>query len=109
MTQAKDSIYASPLGDIEALKFDEKVAAVFPNISQRKVRGYQAIIATTGLLAGDFTRTDNRTFRPTCITLLNGHRATAISKSAKSLVRSKPDAAARKSGFNLLTSTRPWS
>jgi len=31
--QAKDSIDSSPLGDIEAFKFDDKVAAVFQDIS----------------------------------------------------------------------------
>lgn len=56
MTQNKDSIYASPLADIEAFKFDEKVASVFPDMIKRSVPGYQAIIAAIGLLAGRFAR-----------------------------------------------------
>lgn len=56
MTQNKDSIFACPLADIEAFKFDEKVASVFPDMIKRSVPGYQAIIAAIGLLAGRFAR-----------------------------------------------------
>ena len=59
MTLVKDSIYANPLTDIDAFKFDEKVAAVFPDMIQRSVPGYQAIIAAIGLLAGRFARPDS--------------------------------------------------
>ncbi|WP_374089717.1 carboxy-S-adenosyl-L-methionine synthase CmoA [Methylomicrobium lacus] len=59
MTQTKDSIYASPLADIEAFKFDAKVVDVFPDMIQRSVPGYQAIIAAIGLLAGRFARPDS--------------------------------------------------
>jgi tRNA (cmo5U34)-methyltransferase len=57
--QTKDSIYASPLAEIEAFKFDAKVADVFPDMIQRSVPGYQAIIAAIGLLAGRFARPDS--------------------------------------------------
>ena len=56
MTHSKDSIYASPLADIEAFKFDDKVAEVFPDMIQRSVPGYQAIIGAIGLLAGRFAK-----------------------------------------------------
>lgn len=56
MIQTKDSIYASPLADIEAFKFDAKVVAAFPDMIQRSVPGYQAIVAAIGLLAGRFAR-----------------------------------------------------
>jgi len=59
VTQTKDSIYASPLADIEAFKFDAKVVDVFPDMIQRSVPGYQAIIAAIGLLAGRFARPDS--------------------------------------------------
>lgn len=55
-TIMKDSIYASPFGEIDAFKFDEKVAEVFPDMIQRSVPGYQAIISAIGLLAGRFAR-----------------------------------------------------
>jgi tRNA (cmo5U34)-methyltransferase len=59
VTQPKDSIYASPIGAIEAFKFDDKVAEVFPDMIRRSVPGYQAIIAAIGLLAGRFARPDS--------------------------------------------------
>lgn len=56
MTSSKDSIYASPVGEVGAFKFDEKVANVFPDMIQRSVPGYSAIISAIGLLAGRFAR-----------------------------------------------------
>ncbi|MEE4660693.1 MAG: carboxy-S-adenosyl-L-methionine synthase CmoA [Halieaceae bacterium] len=46
-----DDIYASPLGDLPAFRFDETVVKVFPDMIQRSVPGYSTIIAMTGLLA----------------------------------------------------------
>ena len=51
---SKDSLYANPLGEIAAFKFDEAVAEVFPDMIQRSVPGYAAIISAIGLLAGRF-------------------------------------------------------
>jgi tRNA (cmo5U34)-methyltransferase len=56
MNSPKDSIYASPIGEVGAFKFDETVAAVFPDMIQRSVPGYSAIISAIGLLAGRFAR-----------------------------------------------------
>ncbi len=56
MTSSKDSIYASPVGEVGAFKFDEKVVNVFPDMIQRSVPGYTAIISAIGLLAGRFAR-----------------------------------------------------
>jgi tRNA (cmo5U34)-methyltransferase len=56
MNFPKDSIYASPVGEISAFKFDETVARVFPDMIQRSVPGYSAIISAIGLLAGRFAR-----------------------------------------------------
>ncbi|WP_305909092.1 carboxy-S-adenosyl-L-methionine synthase CmoA [Methylomarinum sp. Ch1-1] len=50
----KDSIYAEPIGEVGAFKFDEKVAHVFPDMIRRSVPGYSAIISAIGLLAGRF-------------------------------------------------------
>ncbi|MGK0441583.1 MAG: tRNA (cmo5U34)-methyltransferase [Pseudohongiellaceae bacterium] len=46
-----DSIYAADLGKIADFAFDEKVAAVFPDMIQRSVPGYSTIIAMTGVMA----------------------------------------------------------
>jgi len=54
MNFPKDSIYASPVGEVGAFKFDETVVRVFPDMIQRSVPGYSAIISAIGLLAGRF-------------------------------------------------------
>lgn len=52
----KDSIYTRPVGKVDAFKFDEKVASVFPDMIERSVPGYHTIISAIGLLAGRFAQ-----------------------------------------------------
>jgi tRNA (cmo5U34)-methyltransferase len=52
----KDSIYAHPVGEISAFKFDKNVAQVFPDMIQRSVPGYSTIITAIGLLAKRFAQ-----------------------------------------------------
>jgi len=54
MNLQKDTLYASPLSNIDAFKFDHSVVDVFPDMIQRSVPGYSAIISAIGLLAGRF-------------------------------------------------------
>ena len=56
MQSEKDSIYASPVGDISPFNFDETVASVFPDMIQRSVPGYKAIISAIGLLAARYAK-----------------------------------------------------
>lgn len=56
MTQ-KDAIYKTALDNIANFAFDDKVAAVFPDMIQRSVPGYNTIIAMTGVLAGRYAQT----------------------------------------------------
>lgn len=56
MTSLKDSIYADPLGEINAFKFDETVVSVFPDMIQRSVPGYSTIITAIGLLANRYAQ-----------------------------------------------------
>ncbi len=56
MNSPKDFLYASPVGEVFAFKFDETVARIFPDMIQRSVPGYSAIISAIGLLAGRFAR-----------------------------------------------------
>lgn len=56
MQSDKDSLYANPLGEISAFKFDESVVNVFPDMIRRSVPGYSAIISAIGLLAGRFSQ-----------------------------------------------------
>jgi tRNA (cmo5U34)-methyltransferase len=59
MQSAKDSLYASPLGDISRFAFDEAVVKVFPDMIQRSVPGYSTIISAIGLLAARFAKDDS--------------------------------------------------
>lgn len=59
MQSGKDSLYASPLGEISAFTFDETVVKVFPDMIQRSVPGYSTIISAIGLLAARFASEDS--------------------------------------------------
>ncbi len=59
MNSQKDTLYASPLGDIDGFKFDSSVVDVFPDMIQRSVPGYSAIISAIGLLASRFAQADS--------------------------------------------------
>jgi len=56
MNLQKDTLYASPLGNIDAFQFDHSVVDVFPDMIQRSVPGYSAIISAIGLLASRFAQ-----------------------------------------------------
>ncbi|MDO9140870.1 MAG: carboxy-S-adenosyl-L-methionine synthase CmoA [Methylobacter sp.] len=56
MNSSKDSLYASPVGDVGAFKFDDSLVRVFPDMIRRSVPGYSAIISAIGLLASRFAR-----------------------------------------------------
>ena len=47
----RDTLYADALGNVAGFRFDDTVAAVFPDMIQRSVPGYSNIIAMTGLIA----------------------------------------------------------
>lgn len=52
----KDQIYQDPINNIARFAFDDKVAAVFPDMIQRSVPGYSTIITMTGVLAGRYAQ-----------------------------------------------------
>jgi len=66
MEFSKDSLYANPLGEIAAFKFDENVAEVFPDMIRRSVPGYQTIISAIGLLAGRFAQDNSNCYDLGC-------------------------------------------
>jgi tRNA (cmo5U34)-methyltransferase len=66
MSEIKDSLYANPLGKINAFQFDESVAAVFPDMIQRSVPGYSTIISAIGLLAERFAQPGSRCYDLGC-------------------------------------------
>ncbi len=66
MNPQKDSIYANPLGEVDSFKFDEKVVNVFPDMIERSVPGYRAIINAIGLLAEKFYQENTRCYDLGC-------------------------------------------
>lgn len=66
MQSAKDSLYSNPLGDLAAFKFDDSVASVFPDMIQRSVPGYSAMISAIGLLAARFCQDDSQCYDLGC-------------------------------------------
>lgn len=54
--QDTDKLFANPLATIEDFRFDDSVAAVFPDMIRRSVPGYQAIISMIGELAGRYAQ-----------------------------------------------------
>jgi len=59
MISQKDTLYASPLGEVDSFQFDSSVVDVFPDMIQRSVPGYSAIISAIGLLASRFAQADS--------------------------------------------------
>ncbi len=55
MLSKKDSLYANPIEQIAAFRFDDAVVRVFPDMIGRSVPGYATIIHAIGLLADYYT------------------------------------------------------
>lgn len=62
----RDNIYANPLDNIAGFRFDETVAAVFPDMIQRSVPGYNNIITMTGLIAARHAQDHTRCYDLGC-------------------------------------------
>ena len=58
----RDTLYASPRGDLVDFQFDEEVARVFPDMIRRSVPGYDNIVTMTGLIAGHYARSGTRIY-----------------------------------------------
>ena len=66
MTKKNDAIYAAPLQNIIDFQFDERVAAVFPDMIQRSVPGYGLIIANIGILAAKYAQAGSHCYDLGC-------------------------------------------
>lgn len=62
----RDDLFARPLGRVAEFAFDERVAAVFPDMIKRSVPGYETIIAMTGTLAGHYLQPGSRGYDLGC-------------------------------------------
>ncbi len=59
MASSVDSIFSKPLAEVADFKFDASVATVFPDMIQRSVPGYRAMISAIGLLSERFVQPDS--------------------------------------------------
>lgn len=66
MTVPRDRIYAEPQLSIAGFRFDDQVVAVFPDMIQRSVPGYETIVAMTGTLAERYLQPDTRCYDLGC-------------------------------------------
>ena len=66
MSERRDRLYAEQLADVEAFVFDEKVAAVFPDMIRRSVPGYGTVIAMTGIIAARYYQPGSRIYDLGC-------------------------------------------
>ncbi|MDD2898222.1 MAG: carboxy-S-adenosyl-L-methionine synthase CmoA [Desulfuromonadaceae bacterium] len=66
MTPKSDAIYAAPLEKMIDFQFDERVAAVFPDMIQRSVPGYGMIISNTGILAAKYAQAGSHCYDLGC-------------------------------------------
>lgn len=62
----RDNIYSETLANVAEFRFDDNVAAVFPDMIQRSVPGYNNIIAMTGLVAARHAQDHTRCYDLGC-------------------------------------------
>jgi tRNA (cmo5U34)-methyltransferase len=62
----RDTIYNNTLANVADFRFDDNVAAVFPDMIQRSVPGYSNIIAMTGLVAARHAQDHTRCYDLGC-------------------------------------------
>ncbi len=62
----KDNIYAHPHEAVGAFQFDESVVAVFPDMIQRSVPGYQTILTGIGELTASYAQADSNLYDLGC-------------------------------------------
>lgn len=56
MNDAKDQLYANPVGPTNKFVFDARVAQVFPDMLRRSIPGYATVISMSGELARRYAR-----------------------------------------------------
>ncbi len=62
----KDTIYAQPHEAVGEFQFDESVVAVFPDMIQRSVPGYQTILTGIGELTAQYAQPDSQLYDLGC-------------------------------------------
>ena len=62
----KDRIFSSMSDEVAPFRFDDKVAAVFPDMINRSVPGYAQTLAMIGLIAGQYAQPGSRLYDLGC-------------------------------------------
>lgn len=62
----KDRIFSSSSGEVTPFRFDDKVAAVFPDMIKRSVPGYAETLAMIELIADQYTQPNSRLYDLGC-------------------------------------------
>ncbi len=62
----KDTLYSQPLSAVEDFRFDQRVANVFPDMIQRSVPGYSAMIALIGVIADQYAQPNSNIYDLGC-------------------------------------------
>lgn len=65
-TDNRDKIFAQKLEKLTQFKFDDRVAEVFPDMLQRSIPGYSAIISMIETLTGQFAMPDTNLYDLGC-------------------------------------------
>ena len=63
---SKDNLFSEQDSMIVDFAFDEKVAAVFPDMIRRSVPGYESIITMVGLLAAEYAQAESNIYDLGC-------------------------------------------
>jgi tRNA (cmo5U34)-methyltransferase len=68
MTQdpPRDQLYAHPRQDVSDFRFDESVAAIFPDMINRSVPGYATVISVIGVIAAEYAQAGSRIYDLGC-------------------------------------------
>lgn len=64
--EQRDGIYAARMKEVASFVFDERVAAVFPDMISRSVPGYATIIGMIGMLASDHATSGSKLYDLGC-------------------------------------------
>ncbi len=63
---AKDTLFSTPQPDVEAFRFDERVASVFSDMINRSVPGYAMILEMIGVITRAYARPQTRLYDLGC-------------------------------------------
>jgi len=62
----KDTLFASPLGDVPKFSFDQQVVDVFPDMIRRSVPGYTTILHMIGQISEKYAQANTRCYDLGC-------------------------------------------